>query len=110
VFDQLNQALDQGWVKWGYINRQPTATSGNFSYGYAAYGGWDGAHAGSWITVNIVKIGIIQGCVGVGLEEAFENITGTQNIGGKPSSMTIQHWGVLNSVGKDLFAYVFAKQ
>ena len=110
VFDQLNQALDQGWVKWGYINRQPTATSGNFSYGYAAYGGWDGAHAGSWITVNIVKIGIIQGCVGVGLEEAFENITGTQNIGGKPSSMTIQHWGVLNSVGKDLFAYVFAKE
>ena len=109
VFDQLNQALDQGWVKWGYINRQPTATSGNFSYGYGAYGGWDGAHAGSWITVNIVKLGIIQGCVAVGLEEAFENITATQNIGGKPSSMTIQHWGVLNPVGKDLFAYAFAK-
>jgi hypothetical protein len=42
------------------------------------------------------------------LEEAFENICSVDNIGGT-SSAIIQTNGVLNPVGRDLFAYVFAK-
>ena len=109
VFDQLNSALDLGWVKWGYINRQPDASGGDFSYGYANCYGADGCAGGSWIGVNAKKSPTMKGKVAVGLAEGFENICCVDNIGGWPSLVTIQLWGVLNQNGKDLFAYVFAK-
>ncbi len=107
VFDQLNAALDVGFTKWGYINRQPNGTSGNFSYGYGNSNGGGGWHQGDWITINATA-GPIE-YVRIGLEEAFENICSVDNIGGTSSSVTIVSGGVLNPVGKDLFAYVFAK-
>jgi hypothetical protein len=110
VFDQLNSALDLGWVKWGYINRQPSAGSGDFSYGYSDCYLADGVHRGSWIAVNANKLTTIKQKVGVGLAEAFENICSVDNIGGNPSLTTIQYGGVLLPKGKDLFAYVFAKE
>jgi ribosomal protein L30/L7E len=113
VFDQLNSALSLGWVNWGNINRQPTATSGDFSYGYGIciFGGGraDGLHGGSFILVDVNWASDPTAPTAIGLSEAFENICSVQNIGGNPSSMTIQYRGVLKPVGKDLFAYAFAK-
>jgi hypothetical protein len=113
VFDQLNSALDLGWVNWGYVNRQPSATSGDFSYGYGIciVNGMrgDGLHGGSFILVDPeMNHNSPVGMTAVGLSEAFENICSVNNIGGNPSSMAIQKWGVLNQTGKDLFAYAFA--
>jgi hypothetical protein len=113
VLDQLNKALKPNQVpfRYGSITRQPNASSGDFSYGYADCYGADGWHAGSWIGVNYKKLGgNIKRSVAIGLEEAFENITCTQNIGGWPSSWFIQHWGVLTQEGKDLFTYIFVKE
>jgi hypothetical protein len=113
VFDQLNSALSLGWVNWGNVNRQPSATSGDFSYGYGIciFGGGrvDGLHGGSFILVDPEMCQEEMSRRSVGLEEAFENICRVDNIGGMPSLMTIQKWGVLLPRGKDLFAYVFAK-
>jgi len=107
VFDQLNAALDLGFVKWGSINRQPNGTSGDFSYGYGDSHGASGWHAGSFITVN-AKINP-NNYVGTGLAEAFENICCVDDIGDHPTAGIIAPDGVLNPVGKDLFAYTFAK-
>jgi hypothetical protein len=114
VFDQLNSALNLGWVNWGYINRQPSTTSGDFGYGYGIciFGGGraDGLHGGSFILVDPeMNHNSPISMTAVGLSEAFENICSVQNIGGNPSSMAIQKWGVPNQTGKDLFAYAFAK-
>jgi hypothetical protein len=112
VFDQLNSALDLGWVKWGSITSKPMPNdgTGDFSYGYGicTYSGGraDGLHAGSYILVDERTL-YGTAPIAVGLEEAFENICVVQNIGGHPSLMTIQKWGVLHQT--DLFAYVFAK-
>lgn len=106
VFDQLNAALDLGWVKLGSIYRQ---SSGDFSYGYGNSNGNIGWHAGSFITINPKQCSNELVMTMVGLEEAFENICNVDNIGGNSSLATIQTGGVLNPVGKDLFAYVFAK-
>jgi len=109
VFYQLNAALDLGWVKLGSIYRQPS--SGDFSYGYGDSFGHAGVHAGAYITVNS-KIGPDEGAMTtIGLAEAFENICKVQNIGGDSSWHIIcpNLDGVLNHVGRDLFAYVFAK-
>lgn len=107
VFDQLNAALDLGWAKFGYINRQPSGTSGNFSYGYGNSNGNSGYHAGDWITIN-ARVDP-RNYVGTGLEEAFENICCVDDIGAHPTAGIIAPNGVLNPVGKDLFAYTFAK-
>ena len=114
VFDQLNSALSLGWVNWGNINRQPSATSGDFSYGYGIciFGGGrvDGLNGGSFILVDPeMNHNDPISMTAVGLEEAFENICRVDDIGGMSSLMTIQYGGVLLPRGKDLFAYVFAK-
>jgi hypothetical protein len=117
VWQQLNSALDLSWVKWGSITSKPLPNdgTGDFSYGYGIClfqdRRVDGLHGGSFILVdpennNYDPISM----TAVGLSEAFENICVVQNIGGMPSLMTIQKWGVLLPKGKDLFAYVFAKE
>ncbi len=53
VFGQLNDILNVGYTVWGHIDRQPTATTGDFSYGAGDSDGNDGWHAGSYITVNV---------------------------------------------------------
>jgi len=116
VWNQLNSALDLGWVKWGSITSKPMPNDGqgDFSYGYGIciYGDnqrADGLHAGSYILVDPEMCPTEKGRRAVGLSEAFENICSVNNIGGYPSSMTIQYQGVLSQTGKDLFAYVFVK-
>jgi hypothetical protein len=109
VFYQLNAALDLGWVKLGSINRQPNGTSGDFSYGYGDSHGYLGYHAGSFITINHKQDSEELFMTGIGLEEAFENICGVDDIGGYSSRHTIQTNGVLNPVGEALFVFVNIK-
>jgi hypothetical protein len=110
VFDQLNSALKPTAIPFSYgsIDRRPSAGSGDFSYGFGLCYGADGWHAGTWIAVNPTKSNTM-GQVAVGLEEAFENITGTQNIGGHSSLTIIQYQGIFNPVGQDLICYTSAK-
>lgn len=115
VFTQLNDALKHSWATYGQINRQPDATTGDFSYGYGITpGGPDGGSPG-WHTDD--RIVVFPGAddisiVSAGLAETFELICKVDDIGGSDSRNTICHWGSdkLNNIGRDLFAYVFAKQ
>lgn len=111
VFDQLNEALKTGYnVVWGHVDRQPTATTGDFSYGAGDSIGADGVHAGSYITVNAKKLHYsIMSMVAIGLEEAFENLLGVDDIGGQSSSVSIQSQAVLTQNGKDLFVFAYIK-
>jgi len=109
VFDQLKATLNVGYTKWGGIDRQPTATSGDFSYGAGDSIGADGVHAGSYITVNAKKLKYIMSMVAIGLAEAFENLLNVDDIGGQASSVSIQYHGVLTQNGKDLFVFAYIK-
>ena len=110
VFDQLKATLNVGYTKWGGIDRQPTATSGDFSYGAGDSIGADGVHAGSYITVNAKKLDYrMKSMVGIGLAEAFENLLNVDDIGGRPSSATIQSQGVANENCKRLILFAYIK-
>jgi len=109
VFDQLKASLNVGYTTWGSIDRQPNATSGDFSYGAGDSIGADGQHLGTRITVNAKKLKYIMSMVAVGLAEAFENLLNVDNIGGNPSSISIQYQAVLTQNGKDLFVFAYIK-
>jgi len=109
VFDQLKAALNVGYTTWGSIDRQPTATSGDFSYGAGNSKGNLGWHGGSYITVNAKKLEDIKSMVAVGLAEAFENLLNVNDIGGQSSSLSIQSQAVLVQNGKDLFVFAYIK-
>jgi hypothetical protein len=101
---------DLGWIQWGYIDRRPNAGSGDFSYGYGYCYGYMGLHGGEWVRIEQSLTGT--GPLTIATAEIFENITCTQNIGGGAGSwqIIIAQGGILNEVGKRLFAYVFAKE
>jgi hypothetical protein len=117
VWSQLRSALNVGWLKLGSITEKPMPNdgTGTFSYGYAIcidpYRNVrvDGLHMGEYIVIDAERLDSESARRAVGLEEGYENITGMDNIGGRPSSMTIQKWGVLNDNGKALFAFAFLK-
>jgi hypothetical protein len=111
AFDQHNQALILGWIQWGYINRQPNAGSGDFSYGYGYCFGHMGIHQGYRVLIEQSLGGI--GPLTIANEEIFENITCVDDIGGGAGSwekIVAYTTGKLNEVGKHLFADVFAKE
>lgn len=110
VFDQLNSALNVGYATWGHVDRQPTATSGDFSYGFGNSNGADGWHNGNWITVNPVTLTHdTPRMVSIGLAEGFENLLRIDNIGGYSSSITMQYHALLNQTGKDLLVFAYIK-
>ena len=114
AIDPLKRILNPDWApfRYGSIKRKPKPNDGvgDFSYGFGAYGGWDGAHAGSWITVNWHKYpGSILFLTNIAIEELFENITCTQNICGNPSSHYTSRNGEWTPIGIDLVTYVFVK-
>lgn len=109
VFDQLKASLNVGYTVWGSIDRQPTATSGDFSYGAGDSIGADGVHMGSYITVNAKKLNTMKQLVATGLEEGFENLLNIDDIGGQSSSLSIQSQAVLVQNGKDLFVFAYIK-
>ena len=111
VFDQLNDKLKTSYnITWGSIDRQPTATTGDFSYGAGDSNGADGYHYGSKITVNAKKLDYgMKQMVATGLAEAFENLLNVNNIGGRPSSATMQSQGVANENCKRLLLFAYIK-
>ena len=117
VWSQLRAPLSFSWLKLGSITEKPKPNDsiGTFSYGYAicidpATGNRvDGLHGGSYITIDAERLTLEAQRRSIGLAEAFENICLVQNIGGHGSSYTIQYGGVLNDVGKALFAFAFLK-
>ena len=107
VWTQLNQALKPEGVPFTYGQIQ-VQDDGDFSYGYGDSNGAEGWHAGSYITINAERIGDDRNAMkAFGLEEAFENITSVDNIGGTSSLVNIQLEGILTGKGKDLFTYTF---
>jgi hypothetical protein len=110
VFNQIDDMLNVGYTTWGNVDRQPTATSGDFSYGFGNCNGAAGYHAGSWIAVNPTKLyNNVQSMISIGLEEAFENLLGVDDIGGQDSSVMIQYQGVYTQNGKDLLVFAYIK-
>jgi hypothetical protein len=112
AIEPLNTILDPDWAsfRYGSILRKPAPNDGkgDFSYGFGSEGGWDGAHAGSWITVNWNKNpGKIIGLTSVAIAELFENITRTQNICN--ASFDYANMGEWREPTKDLITYVFVK-
>jgi hypothetical protein len=114
VFNQLNNALKRpGGGNYGFIDRRPNAGSGDFSYGYAdtfKLCGGIGCHGGDSIEIYPSNNDIAK--IATGLEEAFEQICGVQNINGMPSQETICDNGSdrFNAKGRDLFAYCLVKE
>jgi len=114
VFNQLNNALIRpGGGTYGSIDRRPNANSGDFSYGYAdtlKLCGGVGCHGGN--SIEISDGGEDKAKIANGLEEAFEQICGVQNINSQPTKLIICNNGSdrLNRIGRDLFLYVFVKE
>ncbi|HJX05892.1 MAG TPA: hypothetical protein VJ461_04215 [Candidatus Nanoarchaeia archaeon] len=113
AFDQHNEALNLGWIQWGRIDRQPSAGSGDFSYGYGYCFGGMGAHLGDHVLIEQSLTGPAP--MGIANAEIFENITCVDDITGVSSHKIITimggpNAGSLNEVGKHLLAYVFAKE
>lgn len=113
AFNQHNQALDRGWIKWGSFTRKPAPNDGqgDFAYGYSDCNGHMGWHAGSWIGVNAKILSAYKAFLRIGNAEIFENATGTNNIDGDPGSWDVMtdRDGNLNEKGAHWLAYVFAK-
>lgn len=111
AFDQLDEDLRTSYnVVWGHVDRQPTATTGDFSYGAGDSIGADGLHAGSYITVNAKKLHYsIMSMVATGLAEAFESLIGVDDIGGRTTRSTIQSQGVANENCKRLILFAYIK-
>jgi len=107
---QLNNAINYSWAKYGSLNK--VGSNGNFGIGYGYCSNYIGVHTGSWAGANpdncFDEIQQLQ----VFLSEIFELITGTDDLNGHNTFMTITNPydnGNLNPIGKDLFAYVFVK-
>jgi hypothetical protein len=117
VWSQLRSAINLNWIKLGSITEKPLPNdgTGTFSYGYAIcidpYRNVrvDGLHMGEYIIIDAERLRSESARRAIGLAEGFENISVVDNIGGNPSSMTIQFQGVLNNNGKALFAFAFLK-
>lgn len=116
VFDQINEALTVNYngvrVRWGSVDRQPTATTGDASYGAGDSEGADGYHYGDYITVNAKKLRYdMKMMLSVGLEEAFELLIRVDNIGGYASRTTITDYYThcLNDDGKKLLLFAYIK-
>ena len=114
AFNQHNQALDRGWIKWGSFTRKPAPNDeqGDFSYGYGYCYGHMGIHAGSRVLVDADILTVYGAFLLVANEEIFENATCEDDIGGGAGSwekMVDNTTGNLNNVGEHLLAYAFAK-
>lgn len=116
VWDQINSAIKLGWVTWGTVENRPypNGGEGDFSYGYAVclWNGSriDGFDQGYRIIIDPEVCVTEDLRISVGLEEAFQNITCTKQIGGKnPRFVIFDGWAQFGQNGKDLFTYVFVK-
>lgn len=111
AIDQLNNALDYPWVRYGSLQRIDQRKNSSFGVGYGYCRNQYGWHSPYWAGVNpdycltyVTKLETV-------IEEIFELVTRLNDIGGKDTAtlITDPDSGNLNEVGKDLLAYVFVK-
>lgn len=111
AIDQLNEALDYSWAKYGSFRRIDQRRNGSFGVGYGYCRNQFGWHSPYWAGVNPDHCQAYKTKLETLLEEIFELITRLNDIGGKDTAglITDSGTGELNGVGKDLLAYVFVK-
>jgi len=109
AMNQLNNALNYSWKKYGSFTQVSSAFHIGVGYGYCD--GAVGLHSATWATVNPDFCKDYAFKLRVFLSEIFELQTNTDDLEGGDSSFTICNMstGNLNAVGRDLFAYVYVK-
>ncbi len=111
AIQDLNEALDYPWASYGQFLQVRNKSEAHFFVGYGYCQDQYGWHTAKWAGVNpkhsLTKIFMLE----TFLEEVFELVTSTENIGEKDSVSIIADpkTGHLNAVGRDLFAYLFIK-
>jgi len=111
AIQQLNDALDYPWVSYGRFFKVDTVIDSHLRVGYGECRDQYGWHTYNWAGVNPIHCSSHRFRLETFLEEIFELVTGTENIGGKDTASLITDGktGRLNRVGQDLFAYIFVK-
>jgi hypothetical protein len=111
AFDQLNQALDYSWAKYGSFQRADHKKESHFGVGYGFCRNQFGWHSPYWAGVNPGHCSTYEARLSTFLEELFELVTRLDDIGGKDTASVItnQDTGEFNDIGRDLLAYVFIK-
>ncbi len=111
AFDQLNQALDYSWVKYGGFQRAKHKKESHFGVGYGFCRNQFGWHSPYWAGVNPEHCSTYEARLSTFLEEVFELVTRLDDIGGKDTASVITNpdTGEFNDIGTDLLAYVFVK-
>ena len=111
AINQLNDALEYSWAKYGSFLRIDQRTNSSFGVGYGHCRNQFGWHSPYWAGINPDHCLTYNMKLGTFLEEIFELITRLNDIGGKDTAtlITDPDTGNLNDVGKDLLAYVFVK-
>lgn len=109
--NQLNEALDYSWAKYGRLQRIGQRKNDSFGVGYGFCRNQFGWHSPYWAGVNPDHCPTDKTRLETFLEEIFELITRLNDIGGQDTAglITDPDTGNLNGVGKDLLAYVFVK-
>ena len=111
AFDQLNQALDYSWAKYGSFQRANHKKESHFGVGYGFCRNQFGWHSPYWAGVNPEHCATYEARLSTFLEEVFELVTRLDDIGGKDTASMIANpdTGEFNDTGRDLLAYVFVK-
>lgn len=111
ALDQLNQALDYSWAKYGSFQRTNQKKESHFGVGYGFCRDQFGWHSPYWAGVNPEHCGTYRARLSTFIEELFELVTRLDDIGGKDtaSMITNKDTGEFNHIGRDLLAYVFVK-
>lgn len=111
AFDQMNQALDYSWAKYGSFQRTYQKKESHFGIGYGFCRNQFGWHSPYWAGVNPEHCGTYEARLSTFLEELFELVTRLDDIDGKDTAgmITDADTGEFNDIGRDLLAYVFIK-
>jgi len=111
AIQELNAALDYPWATYGQFLQVTNKKEAHFSVGYGYCLDQYGWHTVKWAGVNSMHSKNKNFMHETFLEEVFELVTGTENIGEKDSVSIVADpkTGHLNAVGRDLFAYLFIK-
>ena len=111
AINQLNEALDYSWARYGSFQRIDQRKNSSFGVGYGYCRNQFGWHSPYWAGVNPDHCPNYRTRLETFLEEIFELITRLNDIGGKDTASLITDSGNgnLNELGRDLLAYVLVK-
>jgi hypothetical protein len=111
AINQLNEALNYSWARYGSLQRIDERKKRSFGVGYGYCRNQFGWHSPYWAGVNPDHSSTYKMKLATFLEEIFELVTRLNDIGGEDTAslITDPDTGNLNEVGKDLLAFVFVK-